>query len=152
MSAPIKLSNEFKKKYGHEVAKYRTDHLDLFDREISNLGSAVNIEIMPGENDLSTVALPQKPIPKTLFPSIAKYNNVKFSSNPNGFDLDGVRFIGTSGQSLDDCYRHCLTEDRLLLAHQMLKWRNICPTAPDSLCIAHILFLLSLFYSVLSIL
>jgi len=134
MSAPIKLFNEFKKKYGHEVAKYRTDHLSILDKELSNLASAVNVELMSGENDLSTVALPQKPIPKSLFPLISKYDSVKFSSNPNGFDIAGVRFVGTSGQPLDDCYRHSHSKDRLLLAQQTLKWRNICPTAPDSLC------------------
>lgn len=92
MSAPIKISNEFKKKYGHEVAKYKVDHLHQIDREISNLSKNINIDIMPGKDDLSNVALPQNPVPKSLFPMTSKIRSVNFTTNPCLFDCDSIRY------------------------------------------------------------
>lgn len=91
MSAPIKLSNEFKKKYGHEVAKYKVDHLYQIDRELTNLSRNLEIEIMPGEDDLSTLTLPQHPVPKSLFPNLSKIQNVNFATNPCLFDVNSIR-------------------------------------------------------------
>lgn len=91
MSAPIKLSNEFKKKYGHEIAKYKVDHLYQIDREISSLSRNLEIEIMPGEDDLSTLTLPQHPVPRSLFPSLSKNQTVNFTSNPCSFDVNSIK-------------------------------------------------------------
>lgn len=93
MSAPIKTSNEFKKKYGHEVAKYKVDHLHQIDRELSNLSKTIEIEIMPGLDDLSTVSLPQSPVPKYLFPALSKSSSVNFTTNPCLFDAGSVRYV-----------------------------------------------------------
>lgn len=91
MSAPIKISNEFKKKYGHEIAKYKVDHLHQIDSELSNLSRSIDIEIMPGEDDLSTLTLPQSPVPKSLFPIISKISSVTFTTNPCLFDVDSIK-------------------------------------------------------------
>lgn len=91
MSAPIKLSNEFKKKYGHEIAKYKVDHLYQIDRELTNLSGNLEIEIMPGDEDLSNLTLPQHPVPKSLFPSLSKIRTVNFTTNPCLFDVNSVR-------------------------------------------------------------
>lgn len=91
MSAPIKISNEFKKKYGHEIAKYKVDHLHQIDREFSNLSKNINIDIMPGEDDLSTLTLPQNPVPKALFPTLSKIESVNFTTNPCLIDVDSVK-------------------------------------------------------------
>lgn len=92
MSSPIKISNEFKKKYGHEVAKYKVDHLYQIDREISNLSKSINIEIMPGADDLSIMTLPQTPVPKYLFPVLSKIPTVNFTTNPCLFDFESIRY------------------------------------------------------------
>ena len=92
MSAPIKLSNEFKKKYGHEVAKYKIDHLHQIDRELSNLSKSIDIDIMPGTNDLSTLTLPQNPVPKALFPTLSKIQSINFTTNPCMIDIDSIRY------------------------------------------------------------
>ena len=148
MSAPIKLSNEFKKKYGHEVAKYKIDHLYQIDRELTNLSRCLEIEIMPGEDDLSILTLPQNPVPKSLFPNLSKVQTINFTSNPSFFDVNSKRYdsiifqifnfvkrlLGCSGQNIDDICRHVNTDDRILIAEKTLAWRNIAPTTPDSLC------------------
>lgn len=92
MSAPIKISNEFKKKYGHEIAKYKVDHLHQIDRELSSLSKSIDLELMPGEDDLSNVALPQNPIPKAMFPSLSKIQNVNFTTNPCMFEIDSLKY------------------------------------------------------------
>lgn len=91
MSAPIKLSNEFKKKYGHEIAKYKVDHLYQIDRELANLSKNLEIELMPGEDDLSNLTLPQQPVPKSLFPMLSKIQTVNFTTNPCLIDVNSIR-------------------------------------------------------------
>ena len=91
MSAPIKISNEFKKKYGHEIAKYKIDHLHQIDREISNLSQSIDIDVMPGEDDLSSLTLPQNPVPKSLFPILSKISSVNFTTNPCLIDVDSIK-------------------------------------------------------------
>lgn len=44
------------------------------------------------------------------------------------------RFLGSSGQNIDDLFRHVHTDNRIEIAEKTLAWRNIAPTAPDSLC------------------
>lgn len=91
MSAPVKISNEFKKKYGHEISKYKLDHLYQLDRDLGILSTNLNIELMPGNDDLSTVALPQKPLPKYLFPTLSHASSVNFTSNPTIIDIESTR-------------------------------------------------------------
>ena len=91
MSAPIKISNEFKKKYGHEIAKYKVDHLHQIDSEFSSLSKSIDIDIMPGEDDLSILTLPQNPVPRALFPNLSKISSVNFTTNPCLFDIDSIK-------------------------------------------------------------
>lgn len=91
MSAPIKISNEFKKKYGHEIARYRTDHLQHLDRELGSVTSALGTEFLPGEADLSTATLPQKPIPRSLFPTLTANESVNFTTNPAVIDVNSTK-------------------------------------------------------------
>jgi DNA polymerase II small subunit/DNA polymerase delta subunit B len=92
MSSPVKISNEFKKKYGHEVSRYKVDHLHQIDRELSNLAKTIDIDIMPGQDDLSTITLPQKPVPKSLFPSLSKTENINFTTNPYIVEIESVKY------------------------------------------------------------
>ena len=91
MSAPIKISNEYKKKYGNEICRYKTDHLYQIDRDLSYLSKCIDIEVMPGEADLSTVTLPQKPVPKSLFPMLSKIKSVNFTTNPCLIDVGSIK-------------------------------------------------------------
>lgn len=44
------------------------------------------------------------------------------------------RFLGCSGQNIDDICRHISNDDRIFMAEKTLEWRNLSPTSPDSLC------------------
>ena len=54
-------------------------------------------------------------------------------TNPHEFEIDGVSFLGTSGQNIDDIYKYSVEEDRLILLQRVLEWGHLVPTAPDTL-------------------
>jgi len=54
-------------------------------------------------------------------------------TNPHEFEVDGVSFLGTSGQNIDDIYKYSVEENRLTLLQRVLEWGHLVPTAPDTL-------------------
>ena len=54
-------------------------------------------------------------------------------TNPAEFDVDGFRFVGTGGQTVNDIYKYVDSEDRMEMMEAMLRWRLTAPTAPDTL-------------------
>jgi DNA polymerase delta subunit 2 len=54
-------------------------------------------------------------------------------TNPHEFEVDGVQFLGTAGQNVDDVYKYSAMEDRLDILENILKWGHLIPTAPDTL-------------------
>ena len=54
-------------------------------------------------------------------------------TNPHEFELDGISFLGTSGQNIDDIYKYSVEENRLALLQRVLEWGHMVPTAPDTL-------------------
>ena len=54
-------------------------------------------------------------------------------TNPHEFEVDGVTFLGTSGQNIDDIYKYSAEESRLKLLQTVLEWGHLVPTAPDTL-------------------
>ena len=54
-------------------------------------------------------------------------------TNPHEFEVDGVTFLGTSGQNIDDIYKYSAEENRLKLLQKVLEWGHLVPTAPDTL-------------------
>ncbi len=54
-------------------------------------------------------------------------------TNPHEFEVDGVTFLGTSGQNLDDIDRYSTETERLIMLARLLEWGHLVPTAPDTL-------------------
>lgn len=40
-----------------------------------------------------------------MFPGAAAYTSLRLATNPHDFSLDGVSFLGTAGQNVDDVFR-----------------------------------------------
>lgn len=96
--------------------------------------------IIPGPNDPTSIALPQRSIPRGFFRKCATLSNDKFElpTNPTYLLLDKKSILIISGQNINDMVRYNHSnishQDRQYLAHITLLSRHIAPTAPDTLC------------------
>lgn len=43
------------------------------------------------------------------------------------------RFLGTSGQNIDDLEKYSEAKDKLEFVERTLRWRHLAPTAPNTL-------------------
>jgi DNA polymerase delta subunit 2 len=120
---------------------YDAQPLKFLDVELEQLCSGLNVVIMPGETDPAVATLPQEPLNKCLFPRSMQYSSLTLVTNPYAVDICGVKFLGSSGQTLDDIERYLTVEDRMQAAIHTLKWGHVAPTAPDTIC-KFVLFLI----------
>lgn len=85
-----------------KVYSHVSNSIDDFENFIVKVSDKCDVDIMPGDNDLSGAFFPQQKMNVALFPSLLKNNNILFSTNPHMFLLNGLLFLGTSGQNLED--------------------------------------------------
>ncbi|XP_010672651.2 DNA polymerase delta small subunit isoform X1 [Beta vulgaris subsp. vulgaris] len=104
--------------------------LDIF---LTQIAAGVSLDIMPGPNDPANFSLPQQPLNRCLFPGSSVYNTFRSCTNPHSFELDGIRFLGTSGQNIDDLEKYSEAKDKLEFVERTLRWRHLAPTAPNTL-------------------
>ena len=131
------------KKYGYDSAAYNpapTTHLDLF---LASILPSIPITLLPGESDPANISLPQQPVHPAIFPRSRAYTAVPGSGEPGWFecvtnpwegDIDGWRIMGTGGQPIDDVFKYVEGDERLEMMENLLRWRCVAPTAPDTLC------------------
>ncbi|KAA8518272.1 hypothetical protein F0562_015845 [Nyssa sinensis] len=100
---------------------------------LTQIAASIPLDIMPGHNDPSNFSLPQQPLHRCLFPGSSAYNTFRSCTNPHLFELDNVRFLGTSGQNIDDLEKYSEAKDKLEFMERTLKWRHLAPTAPNTL-------------------
>jgi hypothetical protein len=48
------------------------------------------------------------------------------------------RFLGTSGQNVDDLEKYSEAKDKIAFMERTLRWRHLAPTAPNTLGISRI--------------
>ncbi|KAK3010098.1 hypothetical protein RJ639_012438, partial [Escallonia herrerae] len=100
---------------------------------LTQIAAGIPLDIMPGPNDPANFSLPQQPLHRCLFPGSATYNTFRSCTNPHSFDLDNVRFLGTSGQNIDDLEKYSEANDKLAFLERTLRWRHLAPPAPNTL-------------------
>jgi DNA polymerase delta subunit 2 len=143
------------KKYGYDAATYNPTPTAHLDRFLSELLPSIPITIMSGEHDPANSALPQQGIHSAMFPHSRAYASTNVNdpedeepgwfdsvTNPWDGDVEGWRFMGNSGQPVDDILKYIElggpdghgAEGRLEVMESMLRWRCCAPTAPDTLC------------------
>ena len=108
----------------------------LIDELLAQLASSVCTEVMPGPGDPSNLILPQQPMHPCLFPKSASYSkSFKTVCNPYAFDdpNNGLTFLGSSGQNVDDVIRNSNIDDPLDTAEKLIRWKHVAPTCPDTL-------------------
>ncbi|KAJ0984786.1 hypothetical protein J5N97_003142 [Dioscorea zingiberensis] len=100
---------------------------------LTQLAAAMPLDIMPGPKDPANFSLPQQPLNRCLFPGASVYNTFISCTNPHHFELDGIQFIGTSGQNIDDLDKYSEARDKVEFMERTLRWRHLAPTAPNTL-------------------
>ncbi|KAH1039202.1 hypothetical protein J1N35_040945 [Gossypium stocksii] len=100
---------------------------------LTQIAASLPLDIMPGSSDPANFTLPQQPLNRCLFPGSATYNTFRSCTNPHCFELDSIRFLGTSGQNIDDLTKYSEAKDKLDFLGRTLRWRHLAPTAPNTL-------------------
>ncbi|KAE8674277.1 DNA polymerase delta small subunit [Hibiscus syriacus] len=103
------------------------------DIQLTQIAASLPLDIMPGSSDPANFSLPQQPLNRCLFPGSATYNTFRSCTNPHCFELDNIRFLGTSGQNIDDLTKYSEAKDKLDFLESTLRWRHLAPTTPNTL-------------------
>ncbi|CAL1266232.1 unnamed protein product [Larinioides sclopetarius] len=124
----------FKSRFLTRKSKSATvDSMRMLDDFMSQLVISVAVDIMPGEFDPANHLLPQQPLHPCMFPKSSKYSTFNVVTNPYDATIDGVRFLGTSGQNVRNISAYSKISDPLDALQKTLDWGHIAPIAPDSL-------------------
>ncbi|KAG9071958.1 hypothetical protein KI688_006177 [Linnemannia hyalina] len=121
------------KKYGYDRSTFVTAPTMIFDSFLQEVCSSIDVDLMPGESDPSSVTIPQQPIHPALLPSTRQYSTFHSVTNPYWGSVDHVTLLGGSGQTIDDIYKYVKSDNRLEMAAKTVGWRHMAPTAPDTL-------------------
>ncbi|KAM9811166.1 DNA polymerase delta subunit 2 [Neosynchiropus ocellatus] len=105
----------------------------LLDELLLQLVASVPVDVMPGQHDPTNYTLPQQPLHRCMFPLSSVYPTLTLASNPYQAEVDGVRFLGTSGQNVCDMERYSSMDCHLEILEETLRLRHLAPTAPDTL-------------------
>lgn len=127
------------------------------DGALARLAASVEVELMPGDNDMSDAFQPQQPLHPILLPTAARSSALRLVSNPfeftaltstttvgaagsSGKALDtaasagaGVGFFVTSGQNVTDVALETRFPTRAAAMGMILASGCACPTAPNTL-------------------
>ncbi|EXJ79040.1 DNA polymerase delta subunit 2 [Capronia epimyces CBS 606.96] len=142
------------RKYGYDASAYNPSPTEHFDQFLAELLPSIPITILAGERDPANLSLPQQPIHPAMFPHSRAYASANVTdpgeeepgwldsvTNPWDGDVDGWRFMGNSGQPVDDILKYIDlggpdgdgADGRMEIMINMLRWRCGAPTAPDTL-------------------
>ena len=135
------LSVETQDKEQHTKAKYITKNVSagsveavkLLDQLLVRLVSSIPVDVMPGEFDPANHALPQQPLHPCILPLASSYPTLTTVSNPYQCSIDGVRFLGSSGQTVKDILKYSDFNSHIDVLEKTLMWCHMAPTAPDTL-------------------
>ncbi|CAI5759720.1 unnamed protein product [Candida verbasci] len=123
--------------YGSKnISKYNSDSLKKLDNLLTDLLINLKVMVMPGVNDPAEISLPQQPLHKSLFKNNLMFldtNRLQRLTNPQWFEINNLKILGTSGQNIDDVKRYCSKISSLQIMKSNIYWQNFIPTAPDTL-------------------
>ncbi|CAL8248665.1 unnamed protein product [Merluccius merluccius] len=135
------LSQSVEDKELSTKAKYLTkktqagsvEGIRLLDELLLQLAASVPVDVMPGQYDPTNYTLPQQPLHRCMFPLSSVYPTLQLVSNPYQADIDGVRFLGTSGQNVSDIHKYTSITNHMDILENTLRLGHLAPTAPDTL-------------------
>lgn len=107
--------------------------VSLLDTFLTGVAASVPVDLMPGADDPCNFLLPQQPFHPCMLPHASRLETLNLCTNPHACQIDGVSFLGSAGQPLDDMLRYLPSDDRLAALVESLHFRHVAPTAPDTL-------------------
>lgn len=107
--------------------------LEEADQWLAQLGSAVDVDVVPGESDPTNLSMPQAPLLPHLFPRARACAKLNFMSNPYENQIEGVQVLGHSGQPVRDLLRCTQIGTPLNALLLTLEALHMAPTAPETL-------------------
>lgn len=121
------------------------------DAILARLADSIEVELMPGDNDMTNAFHPQQPIHPLLLPEAARRSSIGFVTNPyefvafpsddeenhverSGADATegGTIFFVSSGSNLNCVNRETRFDSRLDAMSLILQSGCACPTAPNT--------------------
>uniref|UniRef100_A0A8D0HR76 DNA polymerase delta subunit 2 n=1 Tax=Sphenodon punctatus TaxID=8508 RepID=A0A8D0HR76_SPHPU len=105
----------------------------MLDEILLQLSISVPVDVMPGEFDPTNYTFPQQPLHRCMFPLASAYSTLQLVTNPYQANIDGIRFLGSSGQNISDIFKYSSMDDYLDILEWTLRVGHISPTAPDTL-------------------
>ncbi|XP_059920436.1 DNA polymerase delta subunit 2 [Gadus macrocephalus] len=135
------LSQSTQEKEASNKPKYLTkktqagsvEGMRLLDELLRQLVASVPVDVMPGQHDPTNYTLPQQALHRCMFPLSSAYPTLHLVSNPYQADVDGIRFLGTSGQNVIDIHKYTSMTNHLDILENTLRLGHLAPTAPDTL-------------------
>ncbi|KAM4616989.1 DNA polymerase delta subunit 2 [Polymixia lowei] len=135
------LSQNTQDKEASTKAKYLTkktqagsvEAIRLLDELLLQLVASVPVDMMPGQYDPTNYTIPQQPLHRCMFPLSSVYPTLQLACNPHQANIDGVKFLGTSGQNVSDIQKYSSMDSHLEILENTLRLRHLAPTAPDTL-------------------
>ncbi|KAG1651356.1 DNA polymerase delta subunit 2 [Nymphon striatum] len=126
--------SDLKAKYLTRKSKVTsTEMVKSIDDFITQLVTSVDVDLMPGEFDPANHMLPQQPLHTCMFPQASSYSTFHSVTNPYDASIDGVRFMGCSGQNVKDIHSYSNLDDPLEILEKTMNWGHMVPTAPDTI-------------------
>jgi len=77
--------------------KIRINPADQFGDFLLDLCQELPVHLMPGASDPTGFAIPQQPMPGSIFGSVSRSENLKCETNPTLFSFDGHRYFHPLG-------------------------------------------------------
>ncbi|PWV08124.1 putative DNA polymerase delta subunit 2 [Trypanosoma cruzi] len=131
-----------------------------FDAVLTRITETIEVDVMPGDQDVTNAFQPQQPLHPLLLPEAARRSSLKLVTNPYEFHAfpgkkptatatataertatttttttaeGGTIFFISSGSNLNDVSRETRYRTRLDAMSMLLRCGCACPTAPNTL-------------------
>lgn len=123
-----------KQEINKRVYKALLQNFEELDKFLNILSHSVRVDLMPGADDNSSSFFPQIGINSILLPLSSKNNTLNLVTNPYKFQLGDLKFLGTSGQNIDNIKKYSrISSSAVDLLEKTLDWGHLSPSAPDTL-------------------
>lgn len=124
---------DFNKKYSKEEQDKYLQNVKELDNLLYRLTKSIDVDLMPGAYDPTNYAFPQQKLNKWLLPLSSSNSSFHFATNPYESVIDGITFLGHSGQPFKNATSYMDCEDPLDYLEQTLEWGHIAPMGPSTL-------------------